>query len=377
MRIRAVLFVLFAVNAPEIWCQSEETRAKLAATDAKIRDVRAAIDEALQREKSELVQIDQIEKLVALLADQLSILDDAVREQQRRVEEAERKMSLLEADFALKKTALKERLVVLYKMGELSYARLLLSVDDAANLARAYVYVSKMVEADQQKVEDYRDALRALEVERESFEKKRVELGGLKQANAAKRAELEGERVRRRAALEQIKKEKGRSLQMLGELEAAAQELRKLLNELPPSSSTQQLNLGRFKGSLKWPHAAKVTLGFGLHRHPQYNTITVQNGVDIAVPFGEPVASVFGGRVAFADWFRGYGYLVILDHGDKYFSLYAHLSRFAIGLGDEVSAGQILGYAGDTGSLKGAYLYFELRHGEKPLNPVDWLEKRK
>lgn len=373
-RAIAALLVLVAASAR---ARSEEPgdRRRLQEIEKKIGEVRETLGDRIAQEKSALAQIEQIDRLAGLLAEQLGILDRQVAEQQAKVEDAERRTAAVQADFDSKKAALKDRLVVLYKMGELSYARLLLSAEDTTDLARAYVYVSKMVEADRTKVEAYRSALRELQSEQEALDQKSAELAQLKTANMSKRAELDQERRRKRQTVEDIRKEKGRYLQLLGELESSAKDLRKMLNELPPTLG--QLSPTGFKGSLKWPNPGKVTLGFGLHKHPQFNTITVQNGIDIDASYGDSVTSIFDGKVVFADWFRGYGNLVIIEHGDKFFSLYAHLSRFAVSIGEMVVAGQAIGNVGDSASLKGAYLYFELRQGEKALNPIEWLEKRR
>ncbi|MEW6363709.1 MAG: peptidoglycan DD-metalloendopeptidase family protein [Acidobacteriota bacterium] len=355
--------------------EDSDRQRRLEEIQGQINGVRDAVDKQASKERSELAQLEQIERIERLLAEQLKVLDEAVDEQQLRVEDAERRLAVLRVDFDAKKAALKERLVVLYKMGEMSYARLLLAVEEADDLAYAYAYLSKMIDGDRQKVEAYRKAAEDLQVERTGYEKKAAELAELRRINTLKRSELQSERQKRQRAIEQIRGEKVRYLQTLAELEAAAVQLRKMLNEMPPSM--ESLSLAKYKGSIRWPHRGKVTLTFGLHKHPQFHTITIQNGIDIDATFGDEVVAVHGGRVVFCDWFRGYGNIVIIEHGDKFFTLYAHLSRFATALGDLVVPGQVIGYAGDTGSIKGAYLYFELRHGEKPLNPLDWLEKRK
>jgi len=370
--------LLLVVSVTLLWpfqAAGQGERKELAEIESRINALRASIDTQDQRERSELAQLEQVEKVESLLAEQTRILNRAVAEQTVLVAEAERSMKAVEADFQTKKAALRERLVALYKMGEMSYARLFLSVEDSADLATAYAYISKLIEGDRQKVLAYHDSLARLSQERDVLRRKVTELNGLRAANAAKQAELRAERRRKEQAIGLIRSERTRHLQALTELEAAAMELRRLLNEMPPSTST--FSIGRYKGALRWPHPGKVILAFGLHRHPQFRTVTVQNGIDIDADYDDPVKAVFAGRVAFADWFRGYGNMAVIDHGDKYFSLYSHLARFSSSVGETVAPGQVIGYVGDTGSLKGAYLYFELRHGEKPLNPVEWLEKRK
>jgi septal ring factor EnvC (AmiA/AmiB activator) len=104
-----------------------------------------------------------------------------------------------------------------------------------------------------------------------------------------------------------------------------------------------------------------------------FGTQTFRSGVIFDAPLGTPVLAVAPGVVRFAGWFRGYGQLVILDHGDRYFTVSGHLGELEVEVGDAVAAGQAIGSVGETGSLAGAKLYFEIRQGSEPLDPGDWL----
>jgi len=99
----------------------------------------------------------------------------------------------------------------------------------------------------------------------------------------------------------------------------------------------------------------------------------VQNGVDVEAPAGAPVRAIAPGRVVHAGWFKGYGNLVIVDHGEGYHTLVAHLASMQTAMGEEVDAGTVLGTVGDSGSLKGPYLYFEIREKGRPVDPRPWL----
>jgi septal ring factor EnvC (AmiA/AmiB activator) len=107
--------------------------------------------------------------------------------------------------------------------------------------------------------------------------------------------------------------------------------------------------------------------------NPRFNTTTLQKGLDFRAPEGADVRSIHQGRIVHAGWFQGYGNLVIVDHGDGYFSLFAHLASLKHEVNDLVEAGEVLGTVGATGSLKGPYLYFEIRHHGEPLDPAPWL----
>jgi septal ring factor EnvC (AmiA/AmiB activator) len=130
------------------------------------------------------------------------------------------------------------------------------------------------------------------------------------------------------------------------------------------------------RGRLPWPAQGDVVTGFGRQRHPIYDTYTLSRGIEVGAPAGDPVTAVHAGRVAFADWYSGYGLLVIVDHGSNYFTLYGHLAQVAVRVNDRVDGGQLIGKVGETGSLTGANLYFEVREGADALNPTAWLERR-
>jgi septal ring factor EnvC (AmiA/AmiB activator) len=115
---------------------------------------------------------------------------------------------------------------------------------------------------------------------------------------------------------------------------------------------------------------------YGAQVHPRFGTKTFRHGVDIGVAEGTRITAVAPGHVLYTGWFRGYGNLIILDHGGEYYTLYGHAAEIRVSEGDEVRQGQVIGAVGDTGSLEGARLYFEVRHQGRPQDPTQWLEPR-
>jgi septal ring factor EnvC (AmiA/AmiB activator) len=115
---------------------------------------------------------------------------------------------------------------------------------------------------------------------------------------------------------------------------------------------------------------------FGLKRHPKFNTITMNNGIEISSQNNAIVKAIHPGLVVYTDYFQGYGNLIILDHDMSYYSLYGHCSEFIAKKGDAVPAGHPLAIVGDIGSLSGTTLYLEIRYRAKPLNPLQWLKRR-
>ena len=129
-----------------------------------------------------------------------------------------------------------------------------------------------------------------------------------------------------------------------------------------------------FRGQLPWPAEGKVRSGFGRHKHPRFDTYTVHNGIEIEAPPEAPVRAVHAGRVVFAERFRGYGLMVVVDHGAKHHSLYAQLGSVDVAPGQQVAAGDALGLAPSSG-LDGPGVYFEMRYQGRPEDPEGWLAK--
>jgi septal ring factor EnvC (AmiA/AmiB activator) len=132
--------------------------------------------------------------------------------------------------------------------------------------------------------------------------------------------------------------------------------------------------IAAFRGSLPWPVAGRVRVPFGPRKHARFDTYTVHNGLEIEAPPETPVRAVHEGTVAYADRFHGYGSMVVLDHGGKHYSLYAHLGEVAVKLGERVAAGAVLGAAGE--GLEGPGVYFEMRFQGRAEDPTEWLKSR-
>ncbi|MFN7972515.1 MAG: peptidoglycan DD-metalloendopeptidase family protein [Acidobacteriota bacterium] len=135
-------------------------------------------------------------------------------------------------------------------------------------------------------------------------------------------------------------------------------------------------NILEKKGALPRPAPGQVAGTFGKHKHPRFPTYTVRSGIVIDAPDGTAVACIEAGRVVFADWFTGYGKLVIVDHGDKVYSLYARVDELEVKVGDVVAAGQVIARVADPGGADVRGLYFEIRRGAQAVDPLGWLSRR-
>lgn len=184
-------------------------------------------------------------------------------------------------------------------------------------------------------------------------------------------------RAERQALLTAIRKERVAARRLAKELGAAARRLDADMGRVFGAAPAPAAAPGGFaaqRGRLPWPTVGRLEVAFGKKVDPESGMVLVARGVDIRAAQSAPVRVVFGGKVAFVGSKPGFGRLVVVDHAG-YYTLYAHLETIEVKRGQTLDPQQVLGYVGDSGSTKGAYLYFELRQGRKPVDPMRWLSR--
>ena len=246
-----------------------------------------------------------------------------------------------------------------------------------------YYWVS-ILGLDQQLVEDFRKKQNTLGGYREQLKGDQRELQALKGETEQKRAEIRQDRMQKSKLLESVRGEKRIHLAAIQELESASAQLQTLIERLEKEirgkarvevSLPPGKGFGQFRGKLALPVEGRILSLFGRNENPQFNTFTVQKGIEIEAPLGTEIRAVHAGRVLYSDWFKGYGKILIIDHGEGYYTLSGHASALLKNVGQEVRAGEVVALVGDTGSLKGPCLYFEIRQKGKPLDPLEWLAR--
>jgi septal ring factor EnvC (AmiA/AmiB activator) len=264
----------------------------------------------------------------------------------------------------------------LYTRGTLGVLQPLLVSAQGAGSREGIRYAGLLARRDAERIGEWRAAIARLGLERRALDLERATLATA-QADASRlAAALESKRRERQAAVERIRGDRARHERAIGELESAAEGLARVLDgvgEAPPPSA---IDVRAFRGLLDWPAEGRLSAGFGPVVHPRFKTTLPHPGWDIESPEGSPFRAVFEGRVAYAAALHGYGLTVVLDHGQGVVSVYAHAAVLLVAVGDPVARGQELGRIGDSGSLRGPLLYFEIREGGKPSDPARWLRSR-
>jgi septal ring factor EnvC (AmiA/AmiB activator) len=347
----------------------------LGALEARRRAEEAAARMLARQERSVLDTLGEAEAaLVAALAETARVEGEraAAEASLRRAQHAE-----AEAQQRLRARlgALRPRLLARSRMGAAGALPVLLSSASLGDLVKRRYLLDRILARDATLLGEAKAALSAREQARATQEREAGRLAALAREVGERRAIAEARREERETLLAALRTARGFHERAAAEAVAQAQKLATLVGGLGPAGAPAPGVFAARRGKLPRPADGPITVGFGRVVDPRFNTVTVQNGLDIAARSGAPVRAVAPGRVAHAGWFKGYGNLVILDHGDGYHTLVAHLGSMRAAMGVAVEAGAVLGTVGDSGSLKGAYLYFEVREKGRPVDPRPWLAR--
>jgi murein hydrolase activator len=341
----------------------------------RVQERKAVLERELARlrgqEKSLLGEVERLDLEVRLRTEELREIQAVLQRANAQLDTTTRDVRALESSIAAERPVLAARARALYKMGDLSYLRLLLSVDRPSDIFRGYRLVTTVARRDNQRIARFRTDLASLAERRTRLEQETQQAMNLRTDLDRARRTLEQDRRRKTALLTSIVEKKETNAAFVEELAQAEAKLREMLAGLGDGEVTVPLPV--FRGSLPWPVEGDVRVPFGRRKHPRFDTYTVQNGLDIEAVVNAPVTAIHEGTVVFADFFQGYGLMVVIDHGGKHHSLYAHLGEVLVHAGDRVRAGQGIGTAGTSG-LEGSGLYFEMRFQGKPVDPSDWLK---
>ncbi len=410
--------------------EREEADQNLKDLREKMKEEKRSLSRALKKEGNLFGKLAALKDQIKRSEARTKKLEAESEVISRESEELKAAMDDLELSLLEKRRVMSRRLKARYIFGRKGEWRLWIEAGGMSELSRRRAYIDSLYRSDKKKIDDYRLLLAEWRGARDNLAAKQKDLDELESVLAMQREEMESEKVELDRMLRAIREEREAHEQALAEMKASESRLSGIIAELDraareeaerraaaerarleaaeapvgdaaegageedepaessPSESVETSRdlsesvslepfvgsgLGSMRGSLCYPASGPVTSRFGKKVHPEFNTVTMQNGVEIGAPLGAPVKAVHPGIVRYAKWFRGYGNLIIIDHGEGWYTVYAHLNTIAAGVGSRVNKGDVIGTVGDTGSISGASLYFEVRHHQTPRDPAGWL----
>lgn len=297
--------------------------------------------------------------------------------QSRRLEELGGREARLRGSVAEQRRFLAQQVRMAYLMGRQETLKLLLSQEDPAAVGRMMTYYDYLNRARAERIAALLETFTQLQAVRQDIETETARLEAMRGEQQTQKAELERSQATRRTVLAELQKEMSDKEQRLQGLLRDEKELERLVAALAQVMADVTIDSGerrpfaQLKGKLSWPVKGRLVERFGAERMGKLRW----QGVMIGAAEGQPVRAVSHGRVAFADWLRGYGYLLILDHGGGYMSLYGHNQSLAKEVGDWVEAGEVIAAVGASGGSERSALYFEIRRNGQPTDPVRWCRR--
>ena len=359
---------------------TEEKKQELQRIKRELQDKKLKLQRADRRERSILTELERIDREIQAGGSSLADQRRRLREAETSIAEIEQSNAVATQELARLKERYRLRLRALYKLNRSGgYALAVLSSDNFGAAYKRARYLGIIAERDQRLIREYSAALEQLARREQEARERTSEIASRRTSVEAKRVPLELRRKKKAELLGSVQQEKSVYEATLKDLEESSANLWSMIRlaeqDKRPAKQKEPVHDARSegRGRFPWPVSGRVLTRFGKQRHPEFGTIVYRRGIDIAARTGDEVLAVRGGQVVYADWYKGYGRLVIVDHGDGLYTLYGHLSQIDVNGGDRVARGKVIGLVGDTGSLKGSRLYFEVRRDGEAEDPLLWL----
>ena len=325
--------------------------------EKKIQGKESSILESLHTMETELYKKEK----------ELKQMEAQLNQTRERLHQTKNQITMLSKGMERTKEDLFSRMTALYKMGRIPPEIFLLTSQSYVDLLRTDKYLRVIIDFDARLVDTYRYQMALKERYQEELTQDQFQWQQNISDVEKKKEEIKKVRERKRALLKSIQDQRVVYQKVIGELEERAKELQTLIGKLEQEKSLFAYGKPKYeslKGRLNPPVQGKV-ISFFKERG--------QNGIEIKAPIGTEIKAVLSGKILYADWFKGFGNVVIIDHGDHTFTVSAYCSQLLKKAGDTISQGDTIALVGSAGSLKGPCLYFEIRHRGRPQDPLNWI----
>ena len=380
-RLATLAVCLFAGLLPPLVHAASVNR-DLEGIKKKIESEKRVLSQVNKKEGSVIQSLSQVESELERKNKQLkqstARLEVVITEMQKKEAEALRMRESLEQ----RKTYLARRAEALYRWQRSGSPLVIFNGDlSLSSLLKRKYYLQRTVAFDREMVQSLNEQAAHEERLAQELARKRQDVDDHRRDLAQVKEAVQKEAQKKRELLASIREEKESRQRALKDLEQAAVRLQRMIEEISRRSAAKSkeasagAGLESMRGKLDLPVKGQVIGGFGKAKHHEFSTEVFRKGLEIEAPVGEEIRAVEKGKVVFADRFSGYGKMLIVDHGERYYTVYAHVSDFLKKNGDFVRRGEAVALVGDSDSLAGSKLYFEMRKDGKSIDPAPWFRR--
>ena len=357
----------------------------------EIADYERKIKNTSDREKSEIERLNEIDEEISLVRNLIYRLRREEKIKEKSITQAEVTIEKKESEHTSLINRYAKRVTHTYKKGRLSDLEKLLDAKSWRQAVYRAKYIKIISEHDRSLADEIRRNLIEIEAKQTVLERELTDIRKIDKEKLSRKKWLEQRRRVRNKELGNLKRDRQKMSVALNQRKKAAQQMESIISRLDRERVARIAELERrrkemellgsvpfkeLKGKLPWPIEGKVISRFGTYQNPNLKTVTENTGIDIHGSEGTEVKSIYDGIVTTVTYIRGYGNTVILDHGDGFYSVYTHVMDVEVEENSYVNARDIIAHVGDSGSLEGTKLHFEIWGNKDKLNPELWLQKR-
>ena len=323
-------------------------------------------------------QLRQATTELNTITEQRVAVENDITLNERQLAEAQKRLEGREAVFY-------KRVRDIYINGRLSYLDVVIGSKDFSDFANRLEVLKRIIDSDINLISEIKKERAQIEAHKKKLEEDRAKLVELEKAALAKQAEIEQKKAERNVVLQKAQNDRAVAMQAIEELNASSAQISAMLKErqaaraAAAAAAAQSAGQGssytwvQGTGQLGWPVSGEITSPYGYRVHPIWGTTIYHSGLDIGVDEATPVHAADSGVIVWSGWMGGYGYAVVIDHGNGLSTLYGHNSELAVDEGQSVSKGQVVAYAGSTGNSTGPHVHFEVRENGDPVDPMGYL----
>ena len=370
-----------------------EQQKKARRIEKGIRTQQQQVEKTQEKERNVLAELEDIDKELASQKMSLKKTETELRHQEEIIRTKEYSLKKNQDEKQTLEQRVKKRLSAYYRLDSPGLLRILFSAQSFTDLLFFHESFEQIIRHDQKLLAGYRTKIMELSASREKLMEERNKLALVLVEKSEQEKMLAETREKKIDLLTQITNEKKLYLSALKELEQASRALNSTLRQLEekarqraqeaipgpspegtsPPSSKKKGGFAAQKGQLDPPAPGKVVTFFGRNSRGKFGISTVESGIDIKTNPGTKIRAIYDGTVIYSGFLRGYGNLVIIDHGDQHYSLMSRAEKFFVKEGTHVARGDVVGIMGDDPALLGEGLHFEIRRGSTPVNPLHWV----
>jgi septal ring factor EnvC (AmiA/AmiB activator) len=382
-RLGALLFIFFTttVSASSLATEAADASGyqnKLERLQKSIKKVHEHLKSTRNRKSHLLTDLKTLESNISNNSRALKTTESKIHKLNARVSQLKNELTTLNRRLRKQRAVLADQIRAAYALGSQQHLKMLLNQQDSSETGRVQVYFDYLNRAREREISNFIQTIEIKHKKEDELDSALISQKTTLSKRKKQKRELQKQRLKRNQLLAQLDIKIKNQEQTLTDLESSRNRIEdllmslgQLLADIPASPGTQQ-PFNQQKGHLPWPVQGPFLARYG---QPKNRGDLIWKGVLIGASYGDPIRTISHGRVAFADWLQGFGFITIIDHGDGFMSLYGHSESLFKQAGDWVTAGEVIASVGDSGGQPSSGLYFEIRSRGKTIDPYLWCSR--